>query len=121
MSAGWPVRLVATSCSPLVGVDDDVDLVEERGHLLNGEGAGAVGLDVFNGGIEAGDAEGVGPVFGALLGEQLVAAGQGEVVEGGGGFGGEQRGSWRRRAAWGVRPGMRFTPMERSLSSAARS
>ena len=77
------------------GRDDDVDLVEERGHLADGEGAGAVGLDVVDGGVEAGDAEGVGPVFRALLGEQAVAAGEGEVVEGGGGFGGEQRRPWR--------------------------
>ena len=52
--------------------------------------ARAIGLDVFDGGIEAGGAEEVGPVFRALLGEQLVAPGHGEFVECGGGFGGQQ-------------------------------
>ena len=41
---------------------DDVDLFEERRDLLDGERAGAVGLDVFDGGIEARNAELIGPV-----------------------------------------------------------
>jgi len=52
-------------------------------------GARAIRLDVFDGGIEASDAEGIRPVFRTLFGEQLVAAGGGELVEGCSGFGGE--------------------------------
>ena len=42
------------------GGDDDVGLLEELRHFADGEGAGAIGLDVFDGGIEAGDAEELG-------------------------------------------------------------
>ena len=72
------------------GGDDDVDLLEEGGHLADGEGAGAVGLDVVDRGVKAGNAKGVWPVFGALLSEEGVAAGEGQVVECSGGFSGEQ-------------------------------
>ena len=72
------------------GGDDDVNFLEQGRELADGQGAGAVGLDVIDGGVEAGGAEGVGPVFGALLGEEAVAAGEGEIVECCGGFGAEE-------------------------------
>ena len=56
------------------GRDDDVDLLKQRRDLLDGERPGAHGLDVFDRGIEARDAESVGPVVFALLGEESVAA-----------------------------------------------
>ena len=68
------MRLVATSCRPVVGGDDDVDLIEQRRHLLNGQGARAIGLDVLDRGIEARNAKEIGPVFRALRGEQAIAA-----------------------------------------------
>ncbi len=40
------------------GGDDDVHLLEDLGDFANGQCAGAVGLDVFDGRVEAGYAKG---------------------------------------------------------------
>ena len=72
------------------GRDNDIDNFKNGRHLLDGQRSRAIGLDIFHGGIEAGDAEVGGPVFRALLGEQLVAPGHGEFVECSGALGGQQ-------------------------------
>ena len=89
MTAGWPVRLVMVSCSPSLGTTMMSTILKNGGHLLDGDGAGAIGLDVFDGGIEARGAKHVGPIFRTLGGEQLVAAGHGEIIKRGGSFGGQ--------------------------------
>ena len=91
MTAGCPVRLVATSWTPPEGVTRTSTCLKIAAMEVDGEGAGAHGLDVIDGGVEAGGAEGVGPVVWLLSAEELVAAATGEVVEGGGGFGLEHR------------------------------
>ena len=72
-------------------------------HGGEGEGAGALGLDVVDCGEEARGAEAVGPVVGFLSGEEGVAAGGGEVVECGGGFGTEDGERARRSGSWAWR------------------
>ena len=57
----------------IAGHDDDVDNFKNGCHLPDGDGAGPVGLDVFDSGIKARGAKHVGPVFRTLRGEQFVA------------------------------------------------
>ena len=86
MTAGCPQRLVAVSCVPEDGVTITSKAEKSRA-CAPWRGAGARGVDVVHGRVEARGAEAVGPVEGLLAGEQAVTAGAGEVVERSGGFG----------------------------------
>ena len=86
--------------------DDDVPIGHELLELLDNQGARPLGADVFDGGNQARDAEGVRPIARglALQGSDLAVAS--DVVEGGGAFGIEQEAGLQQvlretpRASW---------------------
>src|SRR5947209_15397519 len=61
------------------GSDNYIHLAENFVDLIDGHGAGAVCLNVFHRRDKARSAEGVGPVAGFLLREQLIASAAGEI------------------------------------------
>ena len=71
------------------GDEEEIDLRHDAGHLLRDHAAEAVGLDEVDGGEEAGLAEGVGPGVGDLGFEGVDGMVEGDLFEGGGGFGEE--------------------------------
>ena len=71
------------------GDEEEVDFVHDAGHLEGDHAAEAVGLDEVDGGEEAGLAEGVGPGVGDLGFELVDLMVEGDLFEGGGGFGEE--------------------------------
>ena len=71
------------------GRDEDVDILHQTGHIGYELRADAIGVDVLDGGNQAGGAEDIGPGAVILTRHAIDRAIARDLVEGGGGFGGE--------------------------------